>query len=102
MKLLVVAALVCLSTYTCFGKEAEHVVTINGDADFEKAVKGSEFLVAEFYAPWCGHCKKLGARVRKSSQDVEGQQERRSPCEGATHDDVIWPRSCNAVPAASC
>lgn len=71
MKLLVVAALICLSTHTCFAEEAEHVITISGDADFEKAVKDSEFLVAEFYAPWCGHCKTLAPEYEKAAKTLK-------------------------------
>ena len=71
MKLLVVVALICLSTYPCFGKEAEHVVTISGDADFQEAVQGSEFLVAEFYAPWCGHCKSLAPEYEKAAKTLK-------------------------------
>ena len=71
MKLLVVVALFCLSTYPCFGKDVEHVVTISGDADFEKAVQDSEFLVAEFYAPWCGHCKSLAPEYEKAAKTLK-------------------------------
>ena len=36
------------------GVQAEEVVTLNGETAFDKAVAESTFLVAEFYAPWCG------------------------------------------------
>ena len=36
------------------GVQAEEVVTLNGEEAFDKAVAESTFLVAEFYAPWCG------------------------------------------------
>ena len=71
MKLLVILALLSSSAYIGFGKDKEHVVTISGDADFEKAVKGSEFLVAEFYAPWCGHCKSLAPEYEKAAQTLK-------------------------------
>jgi thiol-disulfide isomerase/thioredoxin len=32
-------------------------VLILTDSDFESKVKEYDILLAEFYAPWCGHCK---------------------------------------------
>lgn len=71
MKLLAVAALLCLSIYACQAKEKEHVLTITGEKEFEKAVKDSEFLVAEFYAPWCGHCKSLAPEYEKAAKTLK-------------------------------
>jgi thiol-disulfide isomerase/thioredoxin len=68
MKLLVLAAVLCLCTFSCYAKEEEQVLAISGDAEFEKAVKNSEFLVAEFYAPWCGHCKSLAPEYEQAAK----------------------------------
>ncbi len=32
-------------------------VLVLTDNDFETRVKEYDILLAEFYAPWCGHCK---------------------------------------------
>mmetsp|Transcript_10079 Transcript_10079/g.13137 ORF Transcript_10079/g.13137 Transcript_10079/m.13137 type:complete len:527 (-) Transcript_10079:169-1749(-) len=38
---------------------AQHVIEINGANELEATVSQFPFVVVKFYAPWCGHCKKM-------------------------------------------
>jgi thiol-disulfide isomerase/thioredoxin len=50
--ILLLTVLVGLITFTI----ASDVLVLT-DSDFETKVKQYDILLAEFYAPWCGHCK---------------------------------------------
>jgi len=47
-------------------KKAPTAVTVLDDTNFEKIVLDSnKDVLVEFYAPWCGHCKKLAPDYEK-------------------------------------
>eukprot|EP00922_Rhytidocystis_sp_ex-Travisia-forbesii_P053014 GHVS01078621.1.p1 GENE.GHVS01078621.1~~GHVS01078621.1.p1 ORF type:complete len:505 (+),score=100.96 GHVS01078621.1:189-1703(+) len=68
---LVVLTFVCLSTFALGAadvaeEEATAVVTLTKD-NFEAFIENDVVLV-EFFAPWCGHCKKLAPEFEKAAQ----------------------------------
>nr|XP_057903403.1 protein disulfide-isomerase A3-like [Doryrhamphus excisus]XP_057903404.1 protein disulfide-isomerase A3-like [Doryrhamphus excisus] len=43
-----------------------------GDADFDYLATEHDTMLVKFYAPWCGHCKKLAPEFDKAATKLKG------------------------------
>ena len=56
----------CLLSYPAMAKEE-----LTGD-EFKAAAKAGP-VFTKFYAPWCGHCKKLAPAWTELAEEINGQ-----------------------------
>ncbi|KAL9665435.1 hypothetical protein QQ045_020855 [Rhodiola kirilowii] len=64
--------------------EKEYVLTLD-NSNFTDVVTKHDFIVIEFYAPWCGHCNKLAPEYEKAANTL------------SSHDPPVVLAKVNAV-----
>merc|ERR1712159_521206 len=65
------SAAAAVLTLAIFGVVSASDVVVGNEKNFDQLVSGSKFVLAEFYAPWCGHCKNLEPEYEKAAATLK-------------------------------
>jgi protein disulfide-isomerase A1 len=61
-----------VSFLVVFAEEASDVLELE-DSNIEEAIANNEHIFIEFYAPWCGHCKRLAPDYELVASHFKGE-----------------------------
>lgn len=65
---------ICLLAASGFSEAPESDVLVLTGENFEKSIDENPRIAVEFYAPWCGHCKKLAPEWEKAATILKNDE----------------------------
>ncbi|KAJ0795736.1 putative Thioredoxin domain-containing protein [Helianthus annuus] len=70
--LLIIIALCIVPLISCHEFEVNGKVLELDESNFEAAISSFDYIFVDFYAPWCGHCKRLSPELDKAAPILSG------------------------------
>lgn len=74
MRVILFTAIALLGAALADEVPTEENVLVLSKSNFDSVVSSNNFLLVEFYAPWCGHCKSLAPEYAKAATKLAEEE----------------------------
>ncbi|WCJ35040.1 Protein disulfide-isomerase 5-2 [Euphorbia peplus] len=71
----ILSILSLLYAVVCHSSESDGKVLELDESSFDSAISSFDFIFVDFYAPWCGHCKRLAPELDAAAPILAGLKE---------------------------
>lgn len=74
MRKTVIALVLALCIFSAMGAaevKEENDVAILTEKNWDEVIKSNQYVLVKFYAPWCGHCKRLAPEFEKAAKTLK-------------------------------
>ena len=72
-RLLVASGLLVFSMFLSVGPASAGVVNATDKTYYDEVIRTYDPVVLEFWAPWCGYCRKMAPEVDELAKEYEGK-----------------------------
>lgn len=74
MRIILFTAIALLGAAIADDVPTEDNVLVLSKSNFDGVISSTEFILVEFYAPWCGHCKSLAPEYAKAATKLAEEE----------------------------
>mmetsp|Transcript_18719 Transcript_18719/g.24715 ORF Transcript_18719/g.24715 Transcript_18719/m.24715 type:complete len:407 (+) Transcript_18719:43-1263(+) len=76
----------------------EHGILILNDANFEAVIKKEPLIMVEFYAPWCGFCKKFEPHFIRAAEILKDHDIPLAKVDATANEELYWSFNVQSFP----